>query len=169
MSDWASAETQNGHRAALQLISQRLDSLSGDFKAASEAQAVAALSELDSDAFNGDNSLGGYRSLKGYITQSYFATEAGAEELKWVAIPGRWIPALILRLATRRIDMAEAEFDAIVVGSGMSGGMSAKELCERGLKVLVLERGPEIVPERDYTDQLAPWKAIIWIMWRKMK
>ena len=44
--------------------------------------------------------------------------------------------------------MAEAEFDAIVVGSGMSGGMSAKELCERGLKVLVLERGPEIVPER---------------------
>ena len=54
--------------------------------------------------------------------------------------------------------MAEAEFDAIVVGSGMSGGMSAKELCERGLKVLVLERGPEIVPERDYTDQLAPGK-----------
>ena len=55
--------------------------------------------------------------------------------------------------------MAEAEFDAIVVGSGMSGGMSAKELCERGLKVLVLERGPEIVPERDYTDQLAPWES----------
>ena len=55
--------------------------------------------------------------------------------------------------------MAEAEFDAIVVGSGMSGGMSAKELCERGLKVLVLERGPEIVPERDYTDQLAPWAS----------
>lgn len=95
MSDWASVETQNGHRAALQLISQRLDSLSGDFKAASEAEAVAALSELDSDAFNGDNSLGGYRSLKGYITQSYFATEAGAtEELKWVAIPGRWDPSV---------------------------------------------------------------------------
>ena len=94
MSDWASAETQNGHRAALQLILQRLDSLSGDFKTASEAEAVA-LSELDSDAFNGDNSLGGYRSLKGYITQSYFATEAGAtEELKWVAIPGRWDPSV---------------------------------------------------------------------------
>ena len=56
--------------------------------------------------------------------------------------------------------MAEAtEFDAIVVGSGMSGGMSAKELCERGLRVLVLERGPEIVPERDYSDQLAPWET----------
>ena len=55
--------------------------------------------------------------------------------------------------------MAEAEFDAIVVGSGMSGGMSAKELCERGLRVLVLERGPEIVPERDYTDLLAPWES----------
>ena len=52
-----------------------------------------------------------------------------------------------------------ADFDAIVVGSGMSGGMSAKELTERGLKVLVLERGPEIIPERDYTDQLAPWET----------
>ncbi len=52
-----------------------------------------------------------------------------------------------------------ADFDAIVVGSGMSGGMSAKELCERGLKVLVLERGPEIIPERDYTDQLTPWQT----------
>lgn len=52
-----------------------------------------------------------------------------------------------------------ADFDAIVVGSGMSGGMSAKELTERGLKVLVLERGPEIIPERDYSDQLAPWQT----------
>ena len=52
-----------------------------------------------------------------------------------------------------------ADFDAIVVGSGMSGGMSAKELTERGLKVLVLERGPQIIPERDYTDQLAPWET----------
>ncbi|MDD9894747.1 MAG: GMC family oxidoreductase [Gammaproteobacteria bacterium] len=40
----------------------------------------------------------------------------------------------------------------------MSGGWSAKELCERGLKVLVLERGPEIKPERDYVDQLRPWQ-----------
>ncbi len=51
-----------------------------------------------------------------------------------------------------------ADFDAIVVGSGMSGGWSAKELCERGLKVLVLERGNEIVPERDYVDQMPPWE-----------
>ena len=50
------------------------------------------------------------------------------------------------------------DFDAIVVGSGMSGGWSAKELCARGLKVLVLERGPEIKPERDYVDQLPPWE-----------
>ena len=32
-------------------------------------------------------------------------------------------------------------FDAIVVGSGISGGWAAKELCEKGLKTLVLERG----------------------------
>ena len=95
MSDWASAETQNSHRKALQLISQRLDSLSGSFMTTSEAGATAALSELDSDAFDGDSELGGYRFLKGYITQSYFATEAGAtEELKWVALPGRWDPSV---------------------------------------------------------------------------
>ena len=51
-----------------------------------------------------------------------------------------------------------ADFDAIVVGSGMSGGWSAKELAERGLKVLVLERGKQIVPERDFTDQIPPWE-----------
>lgn len=51
-----------------------------------------------------------------------------------------------------------ADFDAIVIGSGMSGGWSAKELAERGYKVLVLERGNEIVPERDYTDQIPPWQ-----------
>ena len=35
-------------------------------------------------------------------------------------------------------------FDAIVVGSGMSGGWAAKELAERGLKVLVIERGNSV-------------------------
>lgn len=59
-------------------------------------------------------------------------------------------------MATGRTELTD--FDAIVVGSGMSGGWSAKELCERGLKVLVLERGPEIKPERDYVDQLPPWE-----------
>ena len=41
-------------------------------------------------------------------------------------------------MATGRTELTD--FDAIVVGSGMSGGWSEKELCERGLKVLVLER-----------------------------
>lgn len=49
------------------------------------------------------------------------------------------------------------DFDAIVVGSGMSGGWSAKELCERGLKTLVLERGPDIDPAKDYSDMQDPW------------
>ena len=35
-------------------------------------------------------------------------------------------------------------FDAIVVGSGISGGWAAKELCEKGLKTLVLERGRNV-------------------------
>lgn len=50
-------------------------------------------------------------------------------------------------------------FDAIVIGSGMSGGISAKELCERGLKVLVLERGRKLVHGESYTDSLQPWEV----------
>jgi len=49
------------------------------------------------------------------------------------------------------------DFDAIVVGSGMSGGWAAKELCQRGLKTLVLERGPPIDPAKDYLDFANPW------------
>ena len=48
-------------------------------------------------------------------------------------------------------------YDAIVIGSGMSGGWNAKELAEKGLKVLVLERGKKIEPAKDYTDFLNPW------------
>ncbi|MDG2003550.1 MAG: GMC family oxidoreductase [Novosphingobium sp.] len=50
-------------------------------------------------------------------------------------------------------------FDAIVIGSGMSGGIAAKELCERGLKVLVIERGRKIEPGKDYTDMQQPWEV----------
>ena len=49
-------------------------------------------------------------------------------------------------------------FDAIVVGSGMSGGWAAKELTEKGLKTLVIERGRHIEHGADYRDSLAPWE-----------
>ena len=53
----------------------------------------------------------------------------------------------------------ETRFDAIVVGSGISGGWAAKELCEKGLKTLVLERGRDVKHIRDYpTANLAPWE-----------
>jgi choline dehydrogenase-like flavoprotein len=51
------------------------------------------------------------------------------------------------------------DFDAIVVGSGMSGGWAAKELSERGLKTLVIERGRHIEQGADYTDHLTPWQV----------
>ena len=50
-----------------------------------------------------------------------------------------------------------ADFDVIVVGSGMSGGWVAKEMCERGLKVAVIERGRNIEPSEDFTDHVDPW------------
>jgi len=45
-------------------------------------------------------------------------------------------------------------FDAIVVGSGISGGWAAKELTEKGLKVAVLERGREIKHIEGYETAL---------------
>lgn len=50
-------------------------------------------------------------------------------------------------------------FDAIVVGSGISGGWAAKELCEKGLKTLVLERGRDVKHVADYpTAMKHPWE-----------
>lgn len=49
-------------------------------------------------------------------------------------------------------------FDAIVIGTGISGGWAAKELCENGLKTLVLERGRMITHIKDYpTMYMDPW------------
>jgi choline dehydrogenase-like flavoprotein len=54
--------------------------------------------------------------------------------------------------------METNSFDAIVVGSGMSGGWAAKELTEKGLKTLVLERG-RMVRHPDYpTATKDPWE-----------
>lgn len=50
-------------------------------------------------------------------------------------------------------------FDAIVIGSGISGGWAAKELCEKGLKTLVLERGKDVKHLKDYpTTNMMPWE-----------
>ncbi|MDX2302312.1 MAG: GMC family oxidoreductase [Microscillaceae bacterium] len=50
-------------------------------------------------------------------------------------------------------------YDAIVIGSGISGGWAAKELCEKGLKTLVLERGRNIEHLKDYPTALKePWE-----------
>lgn len=53
-------------------------------------------------------------------------------------------------------EFKENTYDAIVVGSGISGGWAAKELTEKGLKVLVLERGRNIEHVKDYKTALTP-------------
>ena len=54
--------------------------------------------------------------------------------------------------------LMETNYDAIVVGTGISGGWAAKELCEKGLKTLVLERGPMVKHVEDYpTMNNDPW------------
>ena len=55
--------------------------------------------------------------------------------------------------------VTEHTYDAIVIGSGISGGWAAKELCEKGLKTLVVERGRNVEHIKDYpTAFMAPWQ-----------
>ena len=50
-------------------------------------------------------------------------------------------------------------YDAIVVGSGITGGWAAKELCEKGLRTLIIERGRYVKHGKDYvTEWLQPWE-----------
>lgn len=63
-------------------------------------------------------------------------------------------------MANLNIEAAKKnKFDAIVIGSGMAGGWAAKELCEKGLKTLVLERGKDVRHVVDYpTANKHPWE-----------
>ena len=54
--------------------------------------------------------------------------------------------------------MPENTYDAIVIGSGISGGWAAKELTEKGLKTIMLERGKNVEHKVDYTTT-APIKS----------
>jgi choline dehydrogenase-like flavoprotein len=57
--------------------------------------------------------------------------------------------------------MQSVTFDAIVVGSGISGGWAAKELTEKGLRVLLLERGRNVEHIKDYVNATkAPWEYL---------
>lgn len=51
---------------------------------------------------------------------------------------------------------AGPQYDAIIVGSGITGGWAAKELTERGLRVLMIERGSEVVHGQDYKTEHVP-------------
>ncbi|MBP7273319.1 MAG: GMC family oxidoreductase, partial [Saprospiraceae bacterium] len=57
------------------------------------------------------------------------------------------------------LSIKKRTYDAIVIGSGISGGWAAKELCEKGLKTLVLERGRNVEHISDYPTALTnPWE-----------
>lgn len=56
------------------------------------------------------------------------------------------------------ISKSDTSYDAIVIGSGISGGWAAMELCKKGLKTLLLERGRNVQHIKDYpTTEYDPW------------
>jgi len=52
------------------------------------------------------------------------------------------------------------KYDAVIIGSGASGGMAAKQLTEHGLRVLVLEAGPPVDPLRDFSQHTWPYEVM---------
>lgn len=55
--------------------------------------------------------------------------------------------------------MEKTFYDAVVIGSGVAGGWAVKGLTERGLRTLLIERGPEMLHREDYrSDFAAPWE-----------
>lgn len=69
------------------------------------------------------------------------------------------MPGDSLQVNVNTKGVTQNSYDAIVIGSGISGGWAAKELCEHGLKTLVLERGRMVVHNRDYpTANMMPWE-----------
>ena len=83
-------------------------------------------------------------------------------EIAW-AFP-IFLPAILhspsFVMSNFNIDSKKARtYDAIVIGSGISGGWSAKELTEKGMKTLVLERGRDVQHIKDYpTTNMMPWE-----------
>src|SRR5207253_2143887 len=98
-----------------------------------------------------------------------FRAAQGAHRLRLLHVPSRRCrhsqdPDVLQRLSGQRtlysggLTMAPMAFDAIVVGSGISGGWAAKELTEHGLKTIVLEAGRPIDPAVDYVEHVRPWE-----------
>lgn len=62
--------------------------------------------------------------------------------------------------------LPKKKYDAIIIGSGASGGMAAKELTERGFEVLVLEAGPMIDPLRDFNMNKFSYESMYRGLWK---
>jgi hypothetical protein len=114
MSAWASTETQQGHRAAIARVGERLSQLAGDgIDRVSVEKRVEAVALLDAEAYAAGAPPPGmaivsqgpgftpviqpvatqYRALKSLIAQAFYASELGAtKELHYQNVPGRWAP-----------------------------------------------------------------------------
>ena len=87
-------------------------------------------------------------------------TSRGSSSSRRSTCSERHAPGFMSAEELRPVMQGQPEtFDAIVVGSGISGGWAAKELTERGLRVLLLERGKNVEHGKDYTAaRKAPWE-----------
>ena len=97
-----------------------------------------------------------YVSFIIYLFYTVFAMFFYENILPFVEINNPVMPGDSLYVNTKGI--AENTYDAIVIGSGISGGWAVKELCEHGIKTLLLERGRNVTHLKDYPTAVKnPW------------
>jgi len=138
MGDWAMASTRDNIRAALTLLNENAKSAKGkNFIELSDADKAEVLTEYEGQCFSN------YDAPSADGEDAMADPYAGYRELKKLVNRGYYW----------------SEIGCTQEGSGMSGGYAAKELCERGFKVLVIERGRHVEHRGDeYTDMLEPWQ-----------
>jgi len=74
--------------------------------------------------------------------------------LSWNLKINYLLNAIFIKITNHEIDLDLTPYDAIVVGSGATGGIAALTLAEQGIKVLVLEAGPQV--KRDEASNYEP-------------
>ena len=98
--------------------------------------------------------------MKQLTLVGYYTSQIGFEqELHGEIIPSRHARLRPSGRGGGEVSMAAKTYDAIVVGSGITGGWAAKELGEKGLETLVLEAGRPIDPDKDYAEHVPEWEV----------
>ena len=159
VADWYSEDDRAAFLAGLEDVDARSVRVSEvTFIEAPASEQMAVVEQLESSLAPGDTT-GFWARFKALTLYGFYNSQPGIQQvLKTPFMPGFYDGDVAVADTRRRQGLMPPSYDAIVVGSGITGGWAAKELTERGLRTLVLEAGRPIDPATDYTMAVQPWQ-----------